>query len=119
MLALALGALLPPKRIAFTRALISRAGLRVDPDRVYALESFEGGGKRSVLARLRDEFPDATLHFFEDRIKTLRGLEGSELARLYLVDWGYNTPAERKTIAADDDIELIGLKRFQAILGTA
>ena len=35
------------------------------------MESFEGGGKRSVLEALAAEFPDARLHFFEDRFSTL------------------------------------------------
>ena len=105
------------KEDRFTRKLVERAGLRVDPERIYALESFEGGGKRSVLRRLREEFPNATLHFFEDRVKTLLGLKNDDLARLYLVDWGYNTARDRALVEDEPNIALIDMAGFRGVLG--
>ena len=104
------------KEDRFTRKLVARFGMRVDAERIYALESFEGGGKRSVLERLAVECPDRQLHFFEDRLATLEPLCGSPLARLYLVDWGYNTSSERARAAAMDGIEVLNMERFAAII---
>ena len=104
------------KEDRFTRKLVARFGMRVDPERIYALESFEGGGKRSVLEKLALEFPDRTLHFFEDRLATLEKLRDTSLARLYLVDWGYNTASERARAEAVGEIEVINRQRFESIV---
>lgn len=106
------------KEDRFTRKLVARAGLQVEPNRIYALEAFESGGKRSVLATLGKEFPDMTLHFFEDRLKTLMGIKNEALARLYLVDWGYNTPAERALATQVPEISLIDMAGFESVLKT-
>ena len=96
--------------------LVAQFGMDVDADRIYALESFEGGGKRSVLEKLAQEFPDKQLHFFEDRLATLNKLFGSNIAKMYLVDWGYNTAPERAEAQAIDEVEVIDRARFAAII---
>lgn len=35
---------------------------------------------------------------------------------LFLVDWGYNTPAERAAAAANPAVELVGVERFTQLL---
>lgn len=35
---------------------------------------------------------------------------------LYLVDWGYNTPPERRQAADSPHIELIGVERFAQLM---
>lgn len=107
------------KEARFTKVLIERASLAVEPDRVYALESFEGAGKRSVLAALAREYPDDDCHFFEDRFVTLDGIRDLERTHHYLVDWGYNTPAERERAASDDDIKLLDMDAFTRLLAQA
>ncbi|MFT5175148.1 MAG: phosphoglycolate phosphatase-like HAD superfamily hydrolase [Gammaproteobacteria bacterium] len=107
------------KEDRFTRKLVARFGMRVDADRIYALESFEGGGKRSVLAKLASEFPGHRLHFFEDRLATLQTMRDTSLAQLYLVDWGYNTAPERAQAASIDSIEVLNTERFLAIINAA
>jgi hypothetical protein len=42
---------------------------------------------------------------------------GAEAWQLYLVDWGYNTPAERQAAAADPRITVVDLQRFQQLMG--
>jgi phosphoglycolate phosphatase-like HAD superfamily hydrolase len=106
------------KEDRFTRKLVARFGMHVDADRIYALESFEGGGKRSVLEKLAAEFPGHRLHFFEDRLATLQTLCDTSLAQLYLVDWGYNTAPERALAASIDSIEVLNQQRFLAMLNT-
>lgn len=107
------------KEERFTRALVERAGLRIEPERVYALEAFEGAGKRSVLEALARERPGAPLNFFEDRYPTLDRLRDLPDARLYLVDWGYNTPEERARARADARIEVLDVDGFRATLAAA
>ena len=77
----ALRCIITTKEDRFTRALVTRADLRVEPDRIYALEAFEGDGKRSVLEALAKEFPEARLHFFEDRYATLEKMRDLEPRR--------------------------------------
>ena len=107
------------KEDRFTRVLVERAGLEVEADRIYALEAFEGRGKRSVLEALSTEFPQARLHFFEDRYVTLDRIRDLDRTDLYLVDWGYNTPAERQQAAADTRIRVLGRADFEAVLAGA
>jgi hypothetical protein len=42
---------------------------------------------------------------------------GAEAWRLYLVDWGYNTPAERQAAAADPRITVVDIQDFQQLMG--
>lgn len=39
--------------------------------------------------------------------------------QLYLVEWGYNTAAERQRAAANPRIEVVNLARFEALAGAA
>lgn len=105
------------KEDRFTRVLVQRAGLDVPADRIYALEAFEGGGKRSVLEGLARTHPGTRLHFFEDRFHTLDRLRDLPDLAMYLVDWGYNTAAERELARADQRIALLDIAGFTATLG--
>lgn len=107
------------KEDRFTRLLVERAGLEVPADRIYALEAFESGGKRSVLEQLAHEHPQARIHFFEDRLKTLDTVHHLPWLRCYLVEWGYNTPAERERARADAQVELLDRDGFARVLRTA
>ena len=104
------------KEDRFTRILVERAGLVVPPERIYALESFEKGGKRSVLRALATEFPQAKLHFFEDRYITLDNIRDMEEVALFLADWGYNTEREREQAKADRRISVLSPAEFRALL---
>ncbi|NEQ22656.1 MAG: HAD family hydrolase, partial [Microcoleus sp. SIO2G3] len=53
--------------------------------------------------------------FVEDRLKTLQSvLAQSDLAdvRLFLADWGYNTPAERERAQQQPQIHLLSIAQF-------
>jgi phosphoglycolate phosphatase-like HAD superfamily hydrolase len=79
------------KQTRFAQALLEGA---LPPEAVFGLET---GSKVGTLCDLRDSDPD--IHFVEDRLDTLLGVtECSELpaVRLYLVDWGYTTSAQRR-----------------------
>ena len=58
--------------------------------------------------------PPVSLWFVEDRLKTLKRVQQQSVpgVRLYLADWGYNTPQMRDSIKNDPDIHLISLEQF-------
>lgn len=107
------------KEERFTRVLVERAGLDVPPDRIYALESFEGAGKGRVLDALALEHPRLQLHFFEDRLATLERVGERPRLRRYLADWGYNTEAERARARADPGIEVLDAAGFSRVVAAA
>lgn len=104
------------KEDRFTRVLVQRAGLDVPADRIFALEAFEGRGKRSVLKGLARSHPGARLHFFEDRFQTLDRMRDVPDLHMYLVDWGYNTAPERELARSDPHIALLDITGFTAVL---
>ena len=118
------GVRVPIEQLHF-RATERPAGLlfnnwqKVDAERIYPLEAFEKAGKRSVLKALADEFPDAQLHFFEDRFVTLDKIRDMTDLNLYLVDWGYNTEKERRRAHEDPQIEVLERQSFEALLANA
>jgi len=53
--------------------------------------------------------------FVEDRLKTLRSVQKQpdlDAVRLYLADWGYNTPAQHESVRQDTRIKLLSLSQF-------
>ncbi len=59
--------------------------------------------------------PQETVWFVEDRLKTLQ-LVDQQLdlkdVKLFLADWGYNTPLEKTTTQNDPRIQLLSLSKF-------
>lgn len=113
------------KQARFTAALLKdMAGIDLPADRIHST-TVSGEPKSRVLARLAEAHPGLDDYLFvEDKLSTLdKALVAPETAqgpwRLFLVDWGYNTPEERR--AADDNprIELVGVERFGALMGGA
>jgi phosphoglycolate phosphatase-like HAD superfamily hydrolase len=76
--------------------------------------------KRSKQQTLRELLNASTgevakIWFVEDRLKTLQSVKQQpdlESVRLYLADWGYNTPAQHASIADDQRIHLLSLAQF-------
>ncbi|KAI3426337.1 hypothetical protein D9Q98_008710 [Chlorella vulgaris] len=62
----------------------------------------------------------ATLHFVDDRFETLHAIvtQAPDLSRwkLYLADWGYNTPEERQAAAQLPGVRLLALPEFCELL---
>ncbi|MBI2159611.1 MAG: HAD family hydrolase [Candidatus Rokubacteria bacterium] len=109
-------AVVTTKEGRFALKLLRRQGVRLDPDRVVGKEARRP--KREILKDLvaRHAAGDAArLWFVEDRLKTLEdaardpALDG---ARLFLAEWGYNTPEERETARRDERIIPLSLARF-------
>lgn len=96
----------------FTVLLAEKAGLEVT-ECVFGLEAIARGGKRSVIEKLLSE---RTVHFFEDRLATLKELKDLKGVKLYLADWGYNTQTERREADSDDTITLLDPGAFKQVL---
>lgn len=112
------------KQARFTATLLrDMAGVELPMERIHST-TVSGEPKSRVLARLAAAHPEAAERLFvEDKHGTLEKVAGAEETRgawrLFLVDWGYNTPEERAAAAADDRIELVGVERFAALMGGA
>lgn len=104
------------KERRFTLPLLADAGLVIDEDEVFTLESMEGGSKRTILQAKLDANPRWLVHFFEDRLPTQLKLTDMDRVRLYIVDWGYNTEAERQQARSHDAIELLDADGFARVL---
>lgn len=129
------------KQARFVQAILSHCGIQPPPaDRLFDLENPFGAKTKVLQAMLRglsatsglsaSDLAAAPLlppsqrplvHFVEDRFETLLTiLESPELkenTRLYLVEFGYNTPEQRKAAKAHPDITLLTPTDFQVLLG--
>lgn len=101
------------KQRRFTVLLAERAGLKVADECIFGLEAIACGSKRDVIEKLLSE---RCVHFFEDRLATLKQLKDLEGVKLYLADWGYNTRTERRDADSDDTITLLDLNAFRQVL---
>lgn len=93
------------KQRRFTCLLLNRAGLELPEAHVFGLDE---GPKIQVLTSLQRQY--RTIHFFEDRLQTLLDVAAQQDLRtigLYLVDWGYNRPADRILASTHERIELV------------
>jgi phosphoglycolate phosphatase-like HAD superfamily hydrolase len=108
----------------FARALLTGADARLSALRVIGRDPGRPVPKPDILRRLADARglgPAATgLWFVEDMLETLEATaKRDDLAgaRLFLADWGYNTPADRAHVTATRGrISLLALARFTAPL---
>ena len=108
---------LTTKQERFVNALLESRGIVLPDERLYGLDS--GRAKEDILEELlaRREFQNARFHFVEDRISTLRRVmerKALEPVRLYLADWGYNTPEDRERAAAIPRICVCSPNQFLA-----
>ncbi len=107
----------------FVRALLVAADPRLAEVTVIGREPGKPVPKPDILRRLADRAglgaDAAGLWFVEDMLETLEATaERSELAgaRLFLVDWGYNTLEERARVGAAARIRLLSAGTFASPL---
>jgi len=111
------------KQARFTYQLLSdMAGVPVPMERIFST-TVSGEPKTVVLRQLLAAAPDEGVRrvFVEDKISTLEKVCGEpDLAdwELLLVDWGYNTPAERARAEANPRISVVSLDYFNALLAS-
>ncbi len=107
----------------FARALLDGADPRLSAISVIGREPGQPVPKPAILKRLADSHglgADAGgVWFVEDMLETLEATAArADVAgvRLFLADWGYNTPADRARVGGR--IALLSLARFAAPLET-
>lgn len=108
------------KQAHFTDTLLREmAGVELPMERIFS-QTVSGQPKAEVLAMLQERHSDAAgMHFVEDKMGTLDKVARDPRLgdwRLYLVDWGYNTPEERARAQASDRIQLISRAQFGRLL---
>jgi phosphoglycolate phosphatase-like HAD superfamily hydrolase len=107
----------------FARALLTGADPRLAAVSVIGREPGQPVPKAAILKRLADSHglgaDAAGLWFVEDMLETLEATAArADVAgvRLFLAEWGYNTPADRVRVGAR--VALLSLDRFTAPLET-
>lgn len=89
------------KQERFVSRILAANDIELSDDRIFGLD--RKMSKVEVLTGLTEQHPGAELHFVEDRLPTLEHVLATEQlahVHLYLVDWGYNTVADRQKAAA-------------------
>lgn len=93
----------------FVQQLLRQQGIQLARNRILGKE-----GRRPKPETLRTLNAEPTW-FVEDRLKALQAVAShadlSEV-RLFLADWGYNTPADQALARQDPRIQLLSLSQF-------
>ncbi len=99
----------------FVQQLIEKEGVKLQREMIFGKEVKRP--KYEILRQLIQEAnisPDS-VWFVEDRLKTLQLVQQQpdlENVKLFLADWGYNTPADKVTAQNDPRIQLLSLSQF-------
>jgi phosphoglycolate phosphatase-like HAD superfamily hydrolase len=99
----------------FVQKLLQQEGVNLPPTAIFGKEV-----KRPKYEILRELIQTAdnkpvSLWFVEDRLKTLQLVQQQtdlQNVQLFLADWGYNTPSERKAAKDDQRTQLVSLSQF-------
>lgn len=99
----------------FAQRLLQQEGIDLPREVIFGKEV-----KRPKYEILRELIQEAntspeSLWFVEDRLKTLQLVQQQpdlEKVKLFLADWGYNTPLEKVTAQNDPQIRLLSLFEF-------
>lgn len=99
----------------FVAQLLQQQGIELAQQWIIGKES-----RRSKQQTLRELLSNSigetvSIWFVEDRLKTLQSVKQQpdlEAVRLYLADWGYNTPQQQASVRDDSRIHLLSLSQF-------
>ncbi|HKJ00287.1 MAG TPA: HAD family hydrolase [bacterium] len=106
------------KQERFAALLLRHEGVALPPERIFGLEAARSKPELLQALLARPEHDGATFHFIEDRLETLQAViatPGLGGVRLYLADWGYNTPAQREEAVAIKRIQVVSMQGFRAM----
>ncbi|MCP6761407.1 MAG: HAD family hydrolase [Fischerella sp. CENA71] len=100
----------------FVQKLLQQEGVNLGSEDIFGKEV-----KRPKYEILREliqlhKVPQETVWFVEDRLKTLQLVDQQtdlKDVKLFLADWGYNTPLEKTTAKNDPRIQLLSLSQFE------
>lgn len=109
-------AIVTTKEGRFVRELLQLAGVTMPSELIFGKEYNKP--KHQILREFMTAAgKNSTIWFVEDRLKTLLSVKQqpdlSEV-RLFLADWGYNTLAERESVAQNPPVQLLSLSQFSA-----
>jgi phosphoglycolate phosphatase-like HAD superfamily hydrolase len=110
--------ILTTKQERFTRQLLDAEGVVMPQGRIWGLERNLSKGQMLEQVMAEPSRRDARIHFVEDRIETLSDVAknpGLDEVRLYLADWGYNTPAQREQARQHPRVTVWTIDRFLQI----
>lgn len=96
----------------FVQQLLDQVNIQLPTGSIFGKEC--DLPKYETLRALKRDYP-TPLWFVEDRLQTLITIEGQgdlKDVRLFLADWGYNTPAEKEQARQDQRIQLLSLSQF-------
>ncbi|PSB08841.1 haloacid dehalogenase [filamentous cyanobacterium Phorm 46] len=112
-------AIVTTKEGRFVRELLQLAGVQIPSELIFGKEYNKP--KHQILREfLAASGKDATIWFVEDRLKTLLSVKQQpdlSQVRLFLADWGYNTLAERESMAQNPPVQLLSLSQFAGDFG--
>jgi phosphoglycolate phosphatase-like HAD superfamily hydrolase len=96
----------------FVTQLLEQQGVTLSSESIWGkeLKRSKIDSLKQIIARNPKQSPN--IWFVEDRLPTLSKIAVSpelESVRLYLAEWGYNTPAERESIGQQSRIQLLSL----------
>jgi len=108
------------KQQRFVQLLFAHQAIALPAARVFGLE--RKLSKPALLGQLRTDpaLEGATFHFIEDRLETLKDVIADPALtaiRLYLADWGYNTPAHREEARGMPRITIVSRDSFARMHG--
>lgn len=102
------------KEERFVRSLLQQQGIQLPEDCIFGKNVKRP--KHQILRELLGKItPTPTIWFVEDRLKTLESIQKQldlTAVKLYLADWGYNTPGDRASAQNNSSIELLSLSTF-------
>ncbi len=104
-------AIITTKEKRFVEQLLAAAGVHCPL--IFGKETKQS--KATTLQELQQHLGIDRIWFVEDRLQTLQGItQVPKLSalRLFLADWGYNTPAEQATAHRGSRIQLLSLDQF-------
>ncbi|PMB40246.1 haloacid dehalogenase [Fischerella thermalis CCMEE 5205] len=99
----------------FVQQLLHQKGIELGSKEIFGKEVRRP--KYEILRELIQlhKVPQETVWFVEDRLKTLQLVDQQvdlKDVKLFLADWGYNTPLEKTTTQNDPRIQLLSLSKF-------
>ncbi|KAG2493125.1 hypothetical protein HYH03_008552 [Edaphochlamys debaryana] len=113
-------------RVSALSGAVLGVDLPADSPRLFASllppEEKKAEALSTIASRPAAASPSTRLHFVDDRLDTLRavqraqGGQGGGRWRLYLADWGYNTPEERAVAAREPGVQVLSLPAFRELL---
>ncbi|HLO51320.1 MAG TPA: HAD family hydrolase [Kamptonema sp.] len=98
----------------FVRELLLRWGVKM-PEKSIIGKEYKQPKHQVLRELLAKSGENSVIWFVEDRLKTLLSVKQQpdlKAVRLFLADWGYNTLAERESVAEYRPVQLLSLSQF-------